>query len=379
MKTTLTLSVAILLGGFMQACGTNDSILSQEEFGRALFSDATLSANETMSCETCHSLNEGLVDQRETNKKFGASLGDDNISIGDRNAPTASYAQFAPDFHYDIVEKLYIGGQFLNGSAKNLTEQAKGPFLNPVEMGMPDAASVVTKVLENSTYVATLTKLYGAETLEDVNATYEAIAESIAAFESTKTFAPFDSKYDRFLAGTYTLSAAEQNGMDIYTNEDAAVGAGRCTLCHPITKDGDNSPLMTDYSYDNLGVPINTGLRAVNGVTSNDEGLYSNPQVSDVNLKGAFKVSSLRNVAVTGPYMHNGVFKDLKTVVHFYSTRDVGGAINPETNTTWKEGEFHSAKNTDELGNLGLTDEDEENLVAFLKTFTDAKYESLIK
>ncbi|MBL1243699.1 MAG: hypothetical protein COA39_004785 [Sulfurimonas sp.] len=94
-------------------------------------------------------------------------------------------------------------------------------------------------------------------------------------------------------------------------NEVDIAGAGRCTLCHPIIKDVDSSPLMTDYSYNNLGVPINNALRTANGKAgTNDEGLFLNPDVNDTSLKGSFKVSSLRNIAVTGPYMHNGVFKE---------------------------------------------------------------------
>jgi len=89
-------------------------------------------------------------------------------------------------------------------------------------------------------------------------------------------------------------------------------------------------------------------------------------------------VTGLRNVAVTEPYMHNGVFKNLKTVVHFYNTRDVAGAINPETGLAWRTAEVDATKNTDELGNLGLTDTEEDQLVAFLKTLTDRKFESLI-
>ena len=120
-------------------------------------------------------------------------------------------------------------------------------------------------------------------------------------------------------------------------------------------------------------------MRTANGQTGNlDAGLFLNPAVNDTDLQGAFKVSSLRNVAVTGPYMHNGKFQDLATVVHFYNTRDVLNATNPETNALWEIGEFHSGRNTDELGDLGLSQSEEDDLVSFLKTFTDERYEHLI-
>ena len=352
---------------------------SKVSVGEELFNDKSLSFNKTMSCATCHDSTKAFSDPRVTNANLGASLGDDNVSIGDRNTPSAMYASFSPNFHFDDAEALFIGGQFLDGRSLDLKEQAKGPFLNPLEMGMPDAASVVSRVKENSDYVEKLETLYGSDIFDNDDNAYDAIADSIAEFEKSSEFAPFDSKFDRFLAGTYTLSDSEARGMEIFSNEDEVAGAGRCTLCHPITTDDGSSPLMTDFSYDNLGVPINTALREANGVgTTLDSGLFSNELVDDEELQGAFKVASLRNVAVTEPYMHNGVFKDLKTVVHFYNTRDVDGAINPETGSVWQEGEFHSGRNTDELGDLGLSEQDEDDLVAFLKTFTDARYESLL-
>lgn len=360
--------------------GNTESINEQKvSLGETLYSDTSLSANGTMSCATCHELSDALIDPRVTSMTLGGSLGDDGVSIGDRNAPSAGYTSFSPAFHFDTTESLYIGGQNLDGSAKNLKEQAKGPFLNPIEMGMASISDVIDRVRENEVYVLQFKEIYGEKIFDDVNATYDAVADAIASFEATNTFASFDSKYDRFLDGNYTMTAQELEGMSIYSNEEDMPSAGRCTLCHPIVKEGINYPLMTDFSYDNLGIPINNALRTANGQAGvNDEGLFLNPDVNDRSLKGAFKVSSLRNIAVTGPYMHNGLFKDLKTVVHFYNTRDTGG-INPETNSTWETGEFHSSRNTDELGDLGLSDVQEDALVAFLKTFTDAKYEYLVK
>jgi len=377
-QSLITLSaIAIAFIG----CGSDDSDgsssdISKVSLGESLFHDTSLSVNESMSCATCHALDEGFIDPRTTSKTLGASLGDDDTSIGDRNAPTAGYASFAPDFHFDAAEGLFIGGQFLDGRATDLKEQAKGPFLNPLEMGMPDEASVIAKVQENADYVAQFKTLYGENIFDDTTAAYDALADSIAEFEKSSEFATFDSKYDKFLAGTYTLTTEEARGMDVFTNENlGTAGAGACTLCHPIA--GEKA-LMTDFSYDNLGVPVNSDLRTANGQAGNlDVGLFGNAAVSDVDLKGAFKVSSLRNVAVTGPYMHNGKFKELKTVVHFYNTRDIGG-INPETGSAWENGEFHAGRNTDELGDLGLTATEEDDLVAFIKTFTDERYEHLI-
>lgn len=383
-KSIITMSA---IAGLFIGCGNGDDAtdnVTKTALGNKLFHDTTLSANETMSCATCHDLDSGLIDPRTTNKTIGASLGDNGFSIGDRNAPTAGYASFSPDFHFDAAEGLYMGGQFLDGRALNLKEQAKGPFLNPLEMGMPDAASVVAKVQANESYVTQFKTLYGENIFDDTDAAYDALADAISEFEKGTEFSSFDSKYDKFIAGTYTLTDAEARGMAIYTNENDQPGAGRCTLCHPIA--GEKA-LMTDFSYDNLGVPVNTELRTENGQAGiDDEGLYKTIQsLTDLSvgdrdgLKGAFKVSSLRNIAVTGPYMHNGKFKDLATVVHFYNTRDKAGATNPEAGgALWETGEFHAGRNTDELGDLGLSVQDENDLVTFMKTFTDERYEHLL-
>ena len=367
--TTLSSLIFIGCGGGSSTSenfGSNQIIL-----GEQLYHDTNLSNNRTMSCATCHVIDKAFVDPRPTNLSLGASLGDDGVSIADRNAPTAAYAKFIPRFHFDTHEGLYIGGQFLDGRASDLTEQAKGPFLNPVEMNMPDEASVIARIQENPEYVQAFKEIYGDDIFNDTQKAYEALADTIAKFEKSDTFAPFNSKYDKALKGDAILTEQETRGLALFN------GKAECAACHP--SDGTNAQ-FTDFSYDNLGVPVNHALRDANGKGSEfvDNGLYQNPHVDDETLKGAFRVSTLRNIAVTGPYMHNGVFKDLATVVHFYNTRDVEGAINPETGEVWEKGEVDINKNTTELGNLGLTAEEEADLVAFLKTLTDEQYEDLI-
>ncbi len=332
--------------------------------GEQLFSDTNLSQNRTMSCASCHDLNHAMVDTR-AGSEIGASKGDDNVALGDRNAPTAAYAAFSPRFHFDAGEGLFMGGQFLDGRAKDLKAQAKGPFLNPLEMQMPDKGSVIERIKENAMYIAQLKEIYGDDIFNDDEKAYDAVADSIALFEMSPVFAPFNSKYDKYLAGKETLTDMEQEGLKLFE------GKAMCSACHPAITDNGSRPLFTDFSYDNLGVPVNNVLRSANGVSDIDNGLGK--EVNDPSLNGAFKVSTLRNIAVTGPYMHNGVFKDLKTVVHFYNTRDTGG-INPETSNPWEPGEVDATKNISELGNLGLTDHEEDAIVAFLDTLTDEKF-----
>lgn len=365
---TATISSLILFG-----CGNNTKKLHKDTIalGDKLFHDTSLSKDKTMSCATCHVKESAFVDPRATNLSLGASLGDDLVSIADINAPTAMYAKFIPNFHFDKEEELFIGGQFLNGRATDLKAQAKQPFLNPVEMNMPDEASVVKRVEENEHYNKELKRLYGNDIFQDTTKTFNAIAETIAKFEKSDIFSPFNSKYDKFLKGKAQLTEAETRGLVLFN------GKAECSACHP--SDGKKAQ-FTDFSYDNLGVPINHALRDANGKGSDfvDNGLYDNPQVSDTTLKGAFRVSTLRNIAVTGPYMHNGLFKDLATVVHFYNTRDVEGAINPETGKVWEKGEVEINKNDEELGDLNLTLQEEADLVSFMETLTDEQFEHLI-
>ncbi len=383
MKQHYTLSgllAATLLFG-LSGCDTpsdpefDNATLNQKKIalGETLFNDRNLSLNRTMSCATCHQFGSALVDPRETNLALGGSLGDDNLSIGDRNAPSAGYAKFSPSFYFDSGEGLYMGGQFHDGRAKDLKAQAKGPFLNPLEMMMPSVSAVIDRIKENNDTVAALETIYGDTVFDSDERAYDAVAESIALFETSDVFSPFDSRYDRFLAGEETLTELEIEGLALFE------GKAMCSACHPATTDDGSRPLFTDFSYDNLGVPVNHALREANGLGDGyvDNGLGGRDDINDPALNGAFKVASLRNIAVTGPYMHNGYFKSLKTVVHFYNTRDTGG-INPETNSTWEVGEVDENKNVTELGDLGLTDAEEDAIVAFLKTLTDKQFEPLI-
>ena len=356
----------------------NEQNASEEKasLGKLLFNDTSLSKNRTMSCATCHDESNGFVDGRTTNRvNHAAAQSADETKIADRNVPTASYAAFIPEFGkvQEGTDTLFVGGQFLDGRAKNLQVQAEGPFLNPDEMQMESKEDVIERVKENNAYIQSFQKIYGENIFDDINASYKALTDAIASFEKTDFFAPFDSKYDRMLEGSYVFTSDEQAGMVLFSDESRA----NCVACHPLLKEDNSTGHFTDFTYDNLGVPKNDALRLANGKgrTFIDHGLLGNVDVNDTKLDGAFRVSTLRNIAQTAPYMHNGVFKNLKTVVHFYNTRDVLGTINPETGNTWKASEVPATVNHDELGNLGLTDAEEDLLVTFMKTLSDKRYE----
>ncbi|MEQ9693454.1 cytochrome c peroxidase [Shimia sp. SDUM112013] len=354
---------------------------SIEALGEALFFDVNLSRNRTQSCATCHDPEYGFADPRETEAGRAVSLGDDGESLGDRSAPTASYAAFSPRFHVD-KDGRYVGGMFWDGREADLEGQAGGPPLNPIEMGMPDKASVVARLQENPDYIQSMQALFGADLFADVEASYGAMTRAIAAFERTDLFAPFDSKYDRFLRGEVELTREEELGRLLFFSQQFT----NCNLCHQLKRSAiDPEETFTNYEYHNIGTPVNARVRGLNGIGADfvDAGLLANRVVTDKAHEGKFKVPTLRNVAVTGPYMHNGVFEDLRTVVLFYNrynTRAAARQINPETGQPWAPPEVaHSLSFAELTEGPALDDARINALVAFMKTLTDARYEHLLE
>ncbi len=381
------------------------NLSEKQKLGKKLFFDINLSIQRNQSCESCHSLSPvkvptelrsgqfimqdqpapGFVDPGNIQSGSAVSSGSRLRTFGSLNAPSISYASFSPEFYWN--GELFIGGQFWNGRATDLVAQAKEPFLNPGEMAMLSEWSVIQLLQENKLYKRLFRKVSGirlnrvTETnTVAISKTFNAVAEAIAAFKRTPFFNRFNSKFDYEAAGITQYNASEQRGTDLFDGE------AQCDLCH--TSEGiagDNTPaLLTDFSYDNLGVPANP---LIPGNPKADVGLLGNPNLSAVrgedtpsdDVEGRHKVMSLRNVQLTPPYMHNVVFSTLGEVVHFYNTRDVLPACKQPSDITnsgfgktcWPEGEFHATRNTEELGNLGLSDQDEADLVAYLKTFTD--------
>ncbi|MFG1478457.1 cytochrome c peroxidase [Xanthobacter sp. V4C-4] len=367
----------------VRAQGGGD-LSTPEKLGEALFFDTNLSKNRTQSCASCHSPDHAFTDPRQTPAAGGAvSLGDDGTSLGDRNAPTAAYAKFSPPFGRSSKPGLFQGGQFHDGRAADLAAQAGGPPLNPLEMGMPDKASVVARLKENPAYVSAFDTLYGAGVLNSPDAGYGAMTRAIAAFETTPVFAPFDSKYDRSLRGEAKLTEQEELGRVLFFSQQFT----NCSLCHRLDQQGGAAgETFTSYEFHNIGVPQNAAARAAAGLKpgSRDLGLAQNPALkgkAKTAQAGRFKTPTLRNVGVTGPYMHNGVFKDLRTVILFYNTyntKNPARHINPETGKPFDPPEVEQNISLTELETgPALDDKRIDALVAFLKTLTDRRYEHL--
>ncbi len=357
-----------------------------EMLGKELFFDQNLSTPPGESCAACHAPEVGFTGPISGINAHGAVYeGAVLHRFGNRKPPSAAYAGDSPMLAYDATEDVWIGGVFWDGRATGwtlgdpLAEQAQGPFLNPLEQNNPSAMLVCKKVAD-SEYAGLYEAVYGepVDYVQNVAQTYENIARAISAYEKSFEVNPFSSKYDYYLAGEATLTPQEAWGLSLFEDADK----GNCAACHPSQK-GPNGepPLFTDFTYDNLGTPKNmenpfyTMPRKWNpaGADWVDLGLggflettaYADQAADNY---GKQKVPTLRNVDrrpdpdFVKAYMHNGVFKTLEDVVHFYNTRDV---------LAWPPPEVSENVNTDELGDLGLTADEEAAIVAFLKTLND--------
>jgi cytochrome c peroxidase len=367
-----------------------DPILIKANLGNRLFFDSNLSLNRTMSCATCHDPSHAFVDARfkdtgTTNTVHGAlSVGDDGVTLGGRNAPTAAYAKFTPTFAINTKGE-YSGGQFHDGRAATLQDQAKGPFLDPAEMMMPSPESVIDRVMENPQYVTDFKAIYGDTIFNNKVTAYDALAESIAEFEKSDIFSPFDSKYDRSKLDPgdpdhYSMNALEQQGYEIFFNTSRT----NCAFCHSINSatEGSNE-IFSNFEYENIGTPKNLkALIARDGDTSKtDLQLGGRVDIDDPTLYGLTKVPTLRNIAVTDPYMSNGVFKELRTIFAFYNHMSGNNStpLNPETNAPWDDAEVSTTVNLPLLQMEPLTEVEMDALEAFLKTLTGKRYEGLLE
>lgn len=373
----------------------------EQQLGRKLYEDMNLSLRRNQSCATCHSLapspgtvdTPGFVDPLNVANGTPVSAGSVPGKSGTLNSPSAGYAAFSPAFHWDNKEEHYVGGQFWNGRAATLAEQARAPFLNPDEMAMPSEWAVVSRLKQDPDYPRRFLQVYGldlARLPDNEQATaaarppagvaqaYTRIVQAIAAFEASPVFNRFTAKFDYYLAGKTALTALEQQGLKLFEDERS-----KCSACHPSqpTADADGRtlpPLFTDFTYDNLGLPRNVNIP---GRPQPDPGLAGHPQLAGkpaaAAQRGKHKVMGLRNIAITAPYGHNGVFRTLEQIVHFYNTRDAKPQACRDNNdpgfgkTCWPAPEVRDNLNTEELGNLKLTPDEETALVAFLRTLTD--------
>jgi cytochrome c peroxidase len=369
-KIVTMLSVVLLLGAFWSVFAQGEPILTpQEQLGKYLFFDTNLSDPAGQSCAVCHGPAVGWTGPDEAINAAGAVYeGAVPGRFGNRKPPASAYAGYSPILQWDGSK--WVGGMFWDGRATGwtlgdpLAEQAQGPFLNPLEQNNASAQVVIDKVLA-SDYSALFSQICTVP-----GQYYECIGRSIAAYERSREVSQFTSKYDYWLKGQAKLTGQEQRGLALFR------GKGKCAACHV-------EPLFTDFTYDNLGVPRNPLNPFYNEFAWNPDGedwvdtglggfLKAAGYVDSVWAPewGKQKVPTLRNVDLrpfkkfVKAYGHNGFFKSLEEIVHFYNTRDVSGA-------GWPPPEVADNINTEAMGNLGLNHGEELAIVAFLKTLSD--------
>ena len=373
--------------GVLLASGVAAAELSPlERLGKALLFDANLSTPPGQSCATFHGPHTGFTGpDSAVNAATAVYPGAVHSRFGNRRPPTAADGGESPVLHYDKTEGVWVGGMFWDGRASGwtlgdpLAEQAQGPFLNPLEQNVADAKGVCEKVARGA-YTGLFEEVWGRGSLDcerDAAGSYERVARAIAAYERSRELSPFTSKYDAYLKGQVTLTRQEEWGLELFE------GKGLCNACHlSAPREGGLPPLFTDFTYDNLGIPRNPAnpFYRMPGEWNPDGKDWIDPGLGGFLAKtehagvaeeewGKHKVPTLRNVdqrpspEFVKVYGHNGYFKSLEEIVHFYNTRDVDPA--------WPEPEMGENVNTEEMGDLGLTPEEEAAIVAFMKTLTD--------
>jgi len=246
------------------------------ELGKLLYFDTRLSDDNTISCATCHDPKKGWTDNEVVSMGIKQQR-------GPRNAPT-------------VINSTYMLSQFWDGRAKTLEEQAMGPMINPVEMGLAEHDIAVEKIKNTPGYQPLFQKAFGEE--PNINN----IVKAIASFE--RTVLGGNSRFDKYQNGEQTaMTEQEIRGRELF------FGKANCTKCHV----GSN---FSDSDFHNLGV----------GMSDPEPDLGRFEVTKKEENKGAFKTPTLRDVTKTAPYMHDGSQKTLEEVIQFY---DQGGEPNP--------------------------------------------------
>jgi len=309
--------------------------------GRKLYFDKRLSQDGSVSCATCHDVTRGFTDQRATAEGIGGQ-------IGKRNSPTT--------LNVALLQTL-----FWDGRSPTVDHQAKMPILNPIEMGMPDEATALKAIRDDQEYQEAFKKAYGREM------NYEDMGRAMGAFERTLVF--LDSPLRRFLAGDQeAISSQARAGWELFN------GKARCVACHPINP---SNPLGTDNRFHNVGVAArhqnfeSLAKQAIKALAedASEQKLDELATASDLSELGRFMVTQNRsdigsfrtplilNIGITPPYMHDGSLATLWDVMDHYNK---GGEANP-----FLDGGIEP---------LALTEEEIDQVVAFLFTLTDVRF-----
>ena len=382
LRSLLLVSLALLAG-----CGGagNDSAaasprLSPEAaLGALAFNDPTLSASGRLSCASCHAAEAAHA----AFNSLAVQLGGSYLQVqGLRASQSLRYLAANTPFHFE-ADGTPSGGFFWDGRAATLAIQAGIPLLGAREMANADKAAVLSKIAQAS-WASNFQSLYGADALLDADLAFDRLTQALQRFQlEDSSFNAYTSKYDEVLRNRAALTAQESRGLSLF-NDPAK---GNCAACHPSARDEKGKhPLFTDFSYDNLGVPRNAEIAANRDPAYFDLGLCGRADLHGRDdLCGAFKVPSLRNVALRQTFFHNGRFKSLSDVVTFYVQRDThpqkwyprnpDGTVNKFDDLPAR---LHGNVNTsegpyDRLPGAApaLNDGEVDDVVAFLRTLND--------
>jgi cytochrome c peroxidase len=318
--------------------------------GKLLFEDKRFSADGTVSCATCHDPQKVFTDGLPTSEGIKKLK-------GTRNAPT-------------VVNVAYYDSQFWDGRRSSLEEQSKDPLINPIEHGLPSHGPILETIRKDESYTSQFRNVFGVAPQQ---ITIDHVAKAIASFE--RTLISGDSPFDRYLYGgdKTALSESAIRGLEIYRTK------ARCQDCHSI---GQTNATFTDNKFHNLGVGFkrlgsrtvqiaNTFRKAKQEGKDIDKAVLGDQEISElgrfvVTLRpsdiGAFKTPTLRNIAVTAPYMHDGSIQTLEEMIELYNK---GGENNPFLDSGIRP--------------LNLTDQEKADLLAFIKSLTSPQFANIVQ
>ncbi|MEO6921659.1 MAG: cytochrome c peroxidase [Collimonas sp.] len=353
--------------------------------GRKLFFDTRLSEPRGTSCAGCHAPQQAFSGNHGS--RIGVALGSRPASLGTRNTPSVLYLRYTPPrFFYqddDALAPIPFGGLFWDGRADTLAEQAQGPLFNPLEMNNRNPRQLAAKLAQ--AYASDMRAQFGAAIFERPAKATEAATLALAAFLRSDEMTPFSSRYDAYIRGSGKLDEAEMRGLRLFKDPDK----GNCASCHKFNDRSSNPArsMFTDFGYDAAAVPRNRRIAENRNPKFYDVGLCKTadqlqwPDSSQ--WCGYFKTPGLRNVAVRESFMHNGVFTSLRDAVAFYATRATKpgnwyktGVKFDDVPPAYRENvNINSVPYNRREGSApALSDSDVDDLVAFLKTLTDAQF-----
>jgi cytochrome c peroxidase len=296
--------------------------------GKLMFFDPSLSGSGKLACASCHSPEHAFTPSNALAVQIG---GADMHRTGMRAAPTLKYLQSVPAFteHYhesddegdESIDAGPTGGLMWDGRVDHAADQARMPLTSAFEMA--SSPRKVTAAVRAAPYAQAFGAAFGEHVLADEDATFMAVLQSLEAYEQTpEVFYPYTSKYDAYLAGKATLTAAELRGLQLFNDEKK----GNCASCH-ISRRGKSGspPQFSDFGLIAIGVPRNRALAVNRDPHFYDLGACG-PERTDLDHRapfcGLFRTPTLRNVALKKSFFHNGIFHSLEDVLHFYARRD---------------------------------------------------------